>query len=219
MRTRAGWSESSDAAAHACPAAPARRRPAASSGLPALEVLAATRTHHAVAVVADRQPDLEGVARRRRRCARPPTRNVTSVARELCRRRRAAASAPTTGNSIRSGWFGDPGRGSRRAGAVSVDALDLHLGRCPGPPSPSTTRPMAAAVKRSPGRTKRGSAGCTITGSRTASWPVREAEALGAARRLGAQLEVRQVVGELDASPWPCRRARPRSPGCSTARS
>ena len=56
---------------------------------------------------------------------------------------------------------------SRVAGSLSSTPF-TWISALPGPPSPSTTRPMAAAVNVSPGRTKRGSTGCTITGSRTA---------------------------------------------------
>ena len=65
----------------------------------------------------------------------------------------------------------------------------------PGPPSPSTMRPMPAAVNASPGRTKRGSAGCTMTGSRTATSPVAKPKRWGPLIALARSLKLVRLSG------------------------
>ena len=99
-----------------------------------------------------------------------PMRKITSSQRERRRRRRRAASAPTPGTR----------RAAARSAFQSNDCFAgaLERRRPRRAPRPRRRRPRlrrpgrcAAARKRSPGRTKRGSAGWTITGRRTAIWP------------------------------------------------
>src|SRR5439155_908324 len=75
--------------------------------------------------------------------------------------------------------LGDRGQCDRRAGA----------------PSPSTMRPMPAAVNASPGRTKRGSAGCTTTGRRTATSPVAKPKRWGPLIALARSLKLVRLSG------------------------
>ena len=148
-----------------CPAARLRRPPASCRGAPGFSS-SSTPLRHALAVVAQRQLRLERVAGPVGRALDAhaehhlgPGELALGVARRRLHRHRHL-------DALR-----DVRRRARARGARAPRARRPRPGprRCPAPPSPSTTRPIAAAVNRSPGRTKRGSAGCTITGSRTAT--------------------------------------------------
>ena len=169
---------------------------------------------HALAVVAHRQPRLEGVAGAvggaldAHAEQRPRSRRAG-------RRRRAAASSRTPATRCARGCSATRSS-SRRAGPSSVDALGPDLGGAgaavalddpaDGGRGEAVARPHEARQRR-------------LDDHRQPHRELRRGvpEALRTARRLGAQLEVREVVGQLHRDRGDCRRRRPRSPGCSTA--
>ena len=195
-------------------AAPPPRPPAASRAVPAPASPAPSsrrdRDRRAAAA------SLRTRRRRRRRCARRRCGRATSlrvrfpvgvVGRRRNRHREVEAQ----------GAIRHPVERLRRR-SVELHAFEVAPSPCRRRRRPRRCARWRSPRKRSPGRTKRGSAGCTITGRRTSRCPTAKPKRSAPAHRLGAHLE--DSSDRRGASTRTCAtavRADHRSPGCSTA--